>query len=82
MNTVKFYNTEDEHFYVNIRKGKNGGLRFRIWVPSYYYQNKIRNITTAIRIRDILRSYEWSKMSFINTNGKTFTKDDVLNLIC
>lgn len=82
MNTVKFYNTEDEYYHVIVKHRKNGGLKFKIYVPDGCYQNKIRNITTAIRIRDILRSYEWTKMSFINTDGKTFTRNDVLNLIC
>lgn len=82
MNTVKFYNTEDEYYQVIVKYRKDGGLNFKIYVPDGYYQNKIRNITAAIRIRDILRSYEWSKMFFINTDGKTFTRNDVLNLLC
>lgn len=78
MNVLKICYTDDEYYQVEVRKRSDGrSYKFVVYVPGNEHRNKIRNITSRIRVRDIIKSYSWARIKFV---GEGMTKDTVKEL--
>ena len=78
MNKLTICYTDEEYYHVQVRKRSDGrSYKFVVYVPGDEHMNKIRNIASRIRVRDIVKSYSWCKIKSV---GEGLTKETVKEL--
>lgn len=79
-NTIKFYPHDGRHYHVKLRKRSDcNHYSIRVYIPSPEHSMRVRNIVTRIRIRDILRTYSFTRMQFID--DQSFVMEDIFSLL-